>query len=164
MFWMIVYIFNLLDAGYFSCFCRLLTFSKLAFSQSSFRNTQSVNRFGFRSGPTESRHSVGPDVGPNYLQRLSVDTSKERVNTMRNTYTVKPVLSSHSKRTQKMVFNTDYCLMQVKSIAECSPWSILQYFWPSLSYHFSIKMFVFSIIKWPLAIDFTVCVCTSIML
>ena len=23
--------------------------------------------------------------------------------------------------------------MQVKSIAECSPWSILQYFWPALS-------------------------------
>ena len=107
---------------------------------------------------------VGPDVGPNYLQRLSADTSKERVNTMRNTYTVKPVLSGHSKRTQKMVFNTDHCLMQVKSIAECSPWSILQYFWPSLSYHFSIKMFVFSIIKWPLKIDFTVCVCTLIML
>ena len=24
-------------------------------------------------------------------------------------------------------------LMKVKSIAECSPWSILQYFWPALS-------------------------------
>ena len=23
--------------------------------------------------------------------------------------------------------------MQVKSIAECSPWGILQYFWPALS-------------------------------
>ena len=34
--------------------------------------------------------------------------------------TVKPVLSSHSKRHQKLVFKTDYCLMQVKSIAECS--------------------------------------------
>ena len=30
-------------------------------------------------------------------------------------YTVKPV---HSKRTPKLVFNTDYRLMQVKSIAE----------------------------------------------
>ena len=27
--------------------------------------------------------------------------------------------------------------MLVKSIAECSPWSILQYFRPSLSYHLS---------------------------
>ena len=34
--------------------------------------------------------------------------------------TVKPVLSSHSKRRPKLVFKTDYRLMQVKSIAECS--------------------------------------------
>ena len=33
--------------------------------------------------------------------------------------TVKPVLSGHSKRS-KLVFKTDYRLMQVKSIAECS--------------------------------------------
>ena len=53
--------------------------------------------------------------------------------------TVKPVLSGHSKRTPKLVFNTDYRLMQVKSIAECSPWSILQYFRPSLGYHFPLR-------------------------
>ena len=29
--------------------------------------------------------------------------------------------------------------MQVKSIAECSKWSILQYFRPSLSYHLSLR-------------------------
>ena len=29
--------------------------------------------------------------------------------------------------------------MKVKSIAECSPWSILQYFWPSLSDKWSLK-------------------------
>ena len=34
--------------------------------------------------------------------------------------TVKPVVNSHSKRTPKLVFNTDYHLMQVTSIAECS--------------------------------------------
>ena len=28
--------------------------------------------------------------------------------------TVKPVLSSHSKEDQKLVFNTNYCLSQVK--------------------------------------------------
>ena len=44
-------------------------------------------------------------------------------------YTVKPVLSGHSKK------KTNYRLMQVKSIAECSKGSILQSFWPSLSYH-----------------------------
>ena len=40
--------------------------------------------------------------------------------------------------------------MKVKSIAECSKGSILQYFRPSLSYHFSIKTFVLCIFKWPL--------------
>ena len=39
----------------------------------------------------------------------------------------------------KMVFNTDYRLMQVESIAECSKGSILQYFRPSLSYHFPLR-------------------------
>ena len=34
--------------------------------------------------------------------------------------TVKPVLSGHSKEDQKLVSKTDYRLMQVKSIAECS--------------------------------------------
>ena len=29
--------------------------------------------------------------------------------------------------------------MQVKSIAECSPWSILQYFRPSLSYQLLLR-------------------------
>ena len=53
--------------------------------------------------------------------------------------TVNPVLSGHSKRDQKLAFKTHYRLMQVKSIAECSHWSILQYFRPSLSYHFSLR-------------------------
>ena len=53
--------------------------------------------------------------------------------------TVKPVLSGHSKKDQKLGFQTDYRLMQVKSIAECSNRSILQYFRPSLSYHLSLR-------------------------
>ena len=72
------------------------------------------------------------------------------------TWTVKPVLSRHSKRRSKLVFKTDYRLMQVKSIAECSEWSILQYFWPSLSYQFFINTFVLSIFEWPLKTGFTV--------
>ena len=36
-----------------------------------------------------------------------------------------------TQKVQKMVFKTDYCLMQVKSI--------LQYFRPSLSYHLSFR-------------------------
>ena len=44
------------------------------------------------------------------------------------TCTVKPVLSGHSQKYRKLVFKTIYCLMRVESIAECSLWSILQYF------------------------------------
>ena len=42
--------------------------------------------------------------------------------------TVKPVLSGHSKRDKTKVLKTNGSLMKVESIAECSPWSILQYF------------------------------------
>ena len=43
------------------------------------------------------------------------------------------------KEHQNLVSNTDYRLVQVESIAECSPWSILQYFPRSLRYHLSLK-------------------------
>ena len=42
--------------------------------------------------------------------------------------TVKPVLSSHLKIDKNKVLMENDSLMVVKSIAECSPWSILQYF------------------------------------
>ena len=52
--------------------------------------------------------------------------------------------------------NTDYSLMQVKSIAECSQGSILQYFGPSLSYNLSLKsVFIFVYLK----TGFTVATC-----
>ena len=60
-------------------------------------------------------------------------------------YTVQPVLSGHSKRAAKLVFNTNYRLMQVKSIAECSN-----------ELPFDIKIFVLSIFEWPLKTGFTV--------
>ena len=47
--------------------------------------------------------------------------------------------------------------MKVKSVAECSHWSILQYFWPALSIDRSEKkqhFFVF--FEWPLKTGFTV--------
>ena len=47
--------------------------------------------------------------------------------------------------------------MQVKSIAECSKGSILQYFRPALSYHLSLKIFVLSIFEWLLKTGFTAC-------
>ena len=53
------------------------------------------------------------------------------------------------KKNQNLVFYTDYRLMQVKSIAECSKGSIRQYFWIALSYHLSLRSFL-SIFEWPL--------------
>ena len=64
--------------------------------------------------------------------------------------TVKPVLSRHSKKRPKMVFNTNYCLMQVKSIAECS---ILLTF---ITLPIVFKILVSSIFEWPLKTGFTV--------
>ena len=57
--------------GNLSCFwCCLLNFSKLTFSKNSFGNTIRVsNSFD----PNQDRHFVGPDPGPNCLQRLSAD-------------------------------------------------------------------------------------------
>ena len=37
-----------------------------------------------------------------------------------NRVTVKPVLNGHSQTDQKLLFKTNYHLMPVKSIAECS--------------------------------------------
>ena len=53
---------------------------------------------------------------PNYRPDLRPVTGQIQ----NNLITVKPVLSGHSKRRPKLVFKTDYGLMKVKSIAECS--------------------------------------------
>ena len=44
------------------------------------------------------------------------------------TFTVKPVLSGHSKIDKTKILKTNGGLMKVENIAECSSWSILQYF------------------------------------
>ena len=62
--------------------------------------------------------------------------------------TVKPVLSGHSKVEQKLGFKTAYRLVQVKSIAECSDGSILQYFRPSLNFHLSFRPLFLSNFEW----------------
>ena len=56
-------------------------------------------------------------------------------------------------------------LMQIKSIAECSPLeqnappqSILQYFWPALSDNWSWKLIFGLLFEWPLKTGFTVIV------
>ena len=37
--------------------------------------------------------------------------------------------NGHSKIDKTKILTTNGSLMKVKSIAECSPWGILQYFW-----------------------------------
>ena len=45
-------------------------FSKSTFLENSFRNTIRVSN---SLDPDQARHFVGPDLGPNCLQRLSAD-------------------------------------------------------------------------------------------
>ena len=47
--------------------------------------------------------------------------------------------NSHSKLDKTKILMTNGNLMKVKSNAECSPWSILQCFWPELSDNWSRK-------------------------
>ena len=62
-----------------------------------------------------------------------------------NCSSVKPVLNDHSQTDQKLVFKTDYHLMQVKSITECSKGNILQSAF--IKPQFVIKIFVLSILS-----------------
>ena len=70
-------VFNTLHAGQFCMlFCRL-PFSKSTFSKSSFKNAIRVSN---SLNPNQAQHFVGPDMGPNCLQKLSaVNTSRQRV-------------------------------------------------------------------------------------
>ena len=52
----------------------------------------------------------------------------------------KTCVKGHIQKDRKLVFKIDYCLMLVKSIAECSKWSILQCFQPSLSYMYQLSL------------------------
>ena len=49
------------------------------------------------------------------------------------------MVNDHSKIDQTKVLMTLGSLLKVKSIAECSTLSILQYFWSALSYNWSWK-------------------------
>ena len=64
----------------------------------------------------------------NYEQKTAFKQFEEIL-----TSTVKHVLSGHLKIDKTKVLMENGCLMKVERIAECSPWSILQYFWPALS-------------------------------
>ena len=45
----------------------------------------------------------------------------------------KTCLKQPLKKDKTKILITNGSLMKVKSITECSPWSILQYFWPALA-------------------------------
>ena len=70
--------------------------------------------------------------------------------------TVKPFLSSHLKIDKIMVLIENGSRMKVKSIAECSKGSILQYFWPALSNNWYRKPIFGVLFEWPLKAGFTV--------
>ena len=57
--------------------CRLLIFSESTFFEKYFRNTIILST---SLDQDQARHFVGPDLGPNCLQKLSAyDTSRQRV-------------------------------------------------------------------------------------
>ena len=62
------------------------------------------------------------------MQSLIVAYYNHTISKLCRRYTVKPVLSGHSKIDKTKVLMANGSLMKVESIAECSPWSILQYF------------------------------------
>ena len=51
-------------------FCHLIFFHNQLFSKNYFRNTIRVSN---SLDPDQARQNVGPDLGPNCLQRLSAD-------------------------------------------------------------------------------------------
>ena len=67
----------------------------------------------------------GIDSDQNVGQLALLDTS---VQTLMAAFRVKYVLSGHSKIGNTKILMTNGSLMKVESIAECSLWSILQYY------------------------------------
>ena len=59
---------------FFACFCCLLIFSKSISSKISFGNTIRVSN---SLDPDQARRFVGPDLGPNCLQKLPVVAETE---------------------------------------------------------------------------------------
>ena len=70
---------NLCILGNFACFFDIcILFSKIIIFKKLFRN---IIRESNSLDPDQEWHSVGPNLGPNLLQRLSADgTRRQRVN------------------------------------------------------------------------------------
>ena len=101
---------------------------------------------------SKKRRVIFWNDGPKHIKLTTVDIFVVyfTYSTLTADDTVKPFLSDHWKQ------KTNYCLMQVKSIAECSKGSILQYFWPSLSYHLLLRSLFFVFFEWLLKTCFAV--------
>ena len=103
--------------GNFLCFCcRLLSiFSKLTFSLNSFKNTIRVSN-GLE--PDQDGCSVGPDLDPNCLQRLSADnkvaTSMEKVKYLLVNHFIIPYCLT--KYQGSFVYETSRCQSRHKAL------------------------------------------------
>ena len=71
------------------------------------------------------------DLG--YDTRLKINLKLMTVYSTFSSKYSKTCLKRPLKNRQTKILMTNGSLMKVESIAECSPWSILQYFWPALS-------------------------------
>ena len=75
---------------------------------------------------------------------------------------VKPVLSGYSQKDQQWIFKTNYRLLQINRIEECSKGSILQYLRPIFEWMLKTDLTV-SLFSWSqgvsltLPLDFMVC-------
>ena len=93
---------------------------------------------------------IGPLADPEGVQVVRTKTP------LRQNYSKTCFKGATQKEDQKLVFKTDYWLMQVKSIAECSK----RAFCNTLDLHYILLPFVFqtfvlSIFEWPLKTGFT---------
>ena len=116
--------------------CCLLIFFKINFFKKFIQeHQQSIKQLESRSGQTLCimQALFGYKLFAKVISRMH-----KQVKSLRNIYSKTCVKRSLWKR-QKLVIKTNFPLMQVKSIAEYSKGSILQYFWPSLSYHLSLR-------------------------
>ena len=73
------------------------------------------------------------------VEKLSVDTDSHYSETR---------IKRPLKKDKAMALMTHGSLMKVESIAECSLWSILQYFWPALSDKLVLKNIFWYFWEW----------------
>ena len=128
-------------------------FTRFWYSSQVCRASDFFSRLVGRSDPWSKKWQViFWNDGPKHIKLTTVDifVIYFTYSTLTADDTVKPFLSDHWKQ------KTNYRLMRVKSIAECSKGSILQYFWPALSYHLLFRSLFFVFFEWLLKICFTV--------